>query len=100
MVISGCQAVDGGSRMRTERKRRWIVADVIDEAPGASPTSAAMRRALLAALAAIEGIRQPLDDLGDEGGDGDAGGSRSDPLRTAAAGTDHSLTLRDVPRRR
>jgi hypothetical protein len=37
--------------------------------------AAAMHRALRVALDAIEGIRQPLDDLGGEDGNGAAGGT-------------------------
>ena len=63
------------------------MADVIDEDPKALAESDAMRRALLAALAAIEGIREPLDDLH---GDADAEGSevvRGDQPREAPSTT-------------
>ena len=72
-VMARCQAGAGGLRMCTDRKRRWIVADVTEEDREACVASAAMRRALRVALDAIEGIRQPLDDLGGEDGNGAVG---------------------------
>jgi hypothetical protein len=60
------------------------VADVFEEDREECVASAAMRQALRVALDAIEGIRQPLDDLGGEDGNGAAGGTdvrRGDPPR-------------------
>ena len=63
------------------------MADVIDEDPKALAESDAMRRALLAALAAIEGIREPLDDLHGDADAEDSEAVRGDQPREAPSTT-------------
>ena len=67
--------------MLIRRNQRWIMPDATNE------DSEALRRALLVALDAIEGVREPLDDLG--GGDEaeDSGPIRYDPPCQAPAST-------------